>query len=165
MPPSARREEAAVMGAANQGRYFQPPWQVLITRVTHKGGWVQPGVWGTGAGALRAYSKLRERGGSFTASSGTKCWGSAQTLQNPAKFCMNRAKSEASGRENARVLAPGGAAFGTSCPPGPTPWGSCWPWVWGQIPGSPTPQLLPARPRAPRRHRPGWRGVPGVAGT
>lgn len=61
MPPSARREEVAVMGAANRGRYFQPPWQVLITRVTHKGGWVQPGVWGTGAGALRTYSKLRER--------------------------------------------------------------------------------------------------------
>lgn len=152
MPPSARREGVAVMGPANRGRYFQPPWQVLITRVTHKGGWVQPGVWGTGAGALRAYSKLRERGGSFTASSGTKRWGSAQTLQNPAKFCMNRAKSEASGRENARVLAPGGAAFGTSCPPGPTV-------------GFLLALGVGAEPRAPQPHSSSQQGPALPAGT
>lgn len=61
LPPSARREEVAVMGPANRGRYFQPPWQVLITRITRKGGWVQRGIWGTGAGAPRTSSKLRER--------------------------------------------------------------------------------------------------------
>lgn len=164
LPPSARREEVAVMGPANRGRYFQPPWQVLITRVTRKGGWVQRGIWGTGAGAPRTYSKLREREApsllpQAQSAGGTDTTKSFKILYEQSKERNIRKRKRSS----------------------PRSWWDCF-WhllpTWSHTAGfllapsvgaepraPPAPQLLPARPRAPRRHWPGWWGVPGVAGT